>query len=139
VWSFIDHVPHKVLWYGIPCSVKTTPLLLNQLISSLTILQCKIIMSNMFKTHLHSHAHPHMLSVCLSVGLSVYLFLFCSLSLTHARTHTHKHTHTTLLTEFLFTTGWVTSEDMEELNKLLHNYLFFFVMQWQQNKMITNK
>jgi hypothetical protein len=41
-----------------------------------------------------------------------------------------------LLTKFMFTAGWLKSEDTEELNLLLHSYIFFFVMQWLQ-KMIT--
>lgn len=48
--------------------------------------------------------------------------------------HVHKtHAlHTVLLTKFMFTAGWVTSE----LNWLLYSYLFFLVMQWLQ-KIIT--
>jgi len=43
--------------------------------------------------------------------------------------------HTMLLTKFMFTAGWVTSE----LNWLLHYYFFIFVMQWLQKKLLLNK
>jgi hypothetical protein len=117
--EFYIHIPYKVSWYGISCSGKTTPLLLHQLISFLTILQSKPVTANVFKTL--AQPCPPPCALCLSLSLS------------------HSPTHTMLPREFMFTTGWVTSENMEELNRLMQNYLFFFVIQWLQKKTLINE